>query len=201
VGAQRTGRPCPADRAARRRNQGVASQAARPLAHANQMANAFIAGARISNPKITVKVSFNGSYFDKSLAEDAALVQIESGVDVIYALCLGVMEAVGDKQVKVINNLGGKIKDKSGPVLASVVWDVAPTIDYLIDQVANGTFSSSDIRSFSLATDRGATLTRLDAKFISPELAKKVDDQLQAIQSGGLKFEFSDQQPAKLSSP
>lgn len=50
------------------------------------------------------------SYFDKSLAEDAALVQIESGVDVIYALCLGVMEAVGDKQVKVINNLGGKLR-------------------------------------------------------------------------------------------
>ena len=174
---------------------------ARPLAQANQMANAFIAGAKFSNPKVTVKVSFNGSYFDKSLAEDAALVLIESGVDVIYALCLGVIKAVGDKQVKVITNFGGEIKDKSGPVLASVVWDVAPTIDYLIDQVANGTFSSSDISSFSLATDRGATLTRLDAKFISSELAKKVDNQLQAIQSGGLKFEFSDQQPAKLSSP
>ncbi len=174
---------------------------ARPLLRANQMANAFIAGAKFTNSKITVKVSFNGSYFDKSLAEDAALAQIESGVDVIYALCLGVVDAVGDKQVKVINNLGVEIENKSGPALASVVWDIAPTVDYLIKQVSNSVFSSSDIKSFSLAMDRDATLTKLDTKFVTPELAQKVADQLQALQSGVLKLDFSDQEPPKVTSP
>jgi basic membrane lipoprotein Med (substrate-binding protein (PBP1-ABC) superfamily) len=174
---------------------------ARPLSHANQMANGFIAGAKFANPNITVKVSFNGSYFDKSLAEDAALVQIESGVDVIYALCLGVIDAIGDKQVKVIENLGMEIDSKSDPVLASVVWDIAPTIDYLINQVANGVFSSSEVKSYSLAAGSGSQLTWLDTKIISPALAQMVADQLHAIQNGVLKLDFSNQEPPKVTLP
>jgi basic membrane protein A and related proteins len=174
---------------------------ARPLAQANRMANAFIAGARFVNPNVTVKVSFNGSYFDKSLAEDAALSQIESGVDVIYALCLGVTDAVGDTEVKIISNLGAQIENQSKYVLASVVWNVAPTIDYLIDLVANDSFSLSDIKSFSLSTDSGASITRLDTKIITPDLAKKIADQLTAIQIGALKLETSDKQPADSVSP
>lgn len=174
---------------------------ARPFLHANQMANGFIAGAKFANPNITVKVSFNESYFDKSLAEDAALAQIESGVDVIYALCLGVDDAIGDKQVKVIKNLGIEIESKSDPVLASVVWNIAPTIDYLINQVANGVFSSSEIKSFSQAADSGRRLTRLDTKIISPALAQIVADQLNAIQNGVLKLDFSNQEPPKVTLP
>lgn len=174
---------------------------ARPLSYANQMANAFIAGAKFANPNVKVNVSFNGSYFDRSLAEDATLVQIESGVDVIYALCLGVIDAIGDKQVKVIENLGMEIDSKSDPVLASVVWDIAPTIDYLINQVANGVFSSSEIKSFSLAADSSPQLTWLDTKKISPALAQMVADQLHAIQNGVLKLDFSDQEPPNVTLP
>ena len=174
---------------------------AKPLAQANRMANAFIAGARFVNPNVTVKVSFNGSYFDKSLAQDAALEQIESGVDIIYALCLGVTDAVGDKQVKVINNLGGQTESEQPAALTSVIWNIAPTIDHLIDQVANGIFTLSDIKSFSLSTDRGASLARLDTKFITPDLAKKVDEQLAIIRIGALNLEISDQKPADSISP
>ena len=169
---------------------------AKPIAQANRMANAFIAGAKFINPNITVKVSFNGSYFDKSLAQDAALAQTESGVDVIYALCLGVTNAVRDKQVKVINNLGGQTESEQRAALTSVVWNIAPTIDHLIDQVANGIFTLSEIKSFSLSTDRGASLARLDIKFATPDLAKKVTEQLAIIRSGAFNLEISDQKPA-----
>ncbi len=170
---------------------------AKPLAQTNRMANAFIAGAKFANPKVAVKVSFNGSYFDKSLAEDGAILQIESGVDVIYALCLGVLDAIGDNQVKVIENLSVETENFTRFGLASVVWEIAPTIDYLISQVANGVYSSRDVKSFSLSKDRGSPLTRLDTKFVTPELAKKVADQLQAIQSGVLKIDLNDQLPAE----
>ena len=174
---------------------------ARPLAQANRMANAFIAGARFTNPNVTIKVSFNGSYFDKSLAEDAALAQIESGVDVIYALCLGVNDAVGDTNVKIIKNLGAQTENQGEYVLASVVWNIAPTIDYLISQVASGIFSPSDVKSLSLSTDRGESVTWLDTKTVDSEVVKKVADQLLEIRSGVFKVEISDKQPAKLILP
>ena len=174
---------------------------ARPLAQANRMANAFIAGARFTNPNVTIKVSFNGSYFDKSLAEDAAFAQIESGVDVIYALCLGVSDAVGDTNVKVIKNLGAQTENQGEYVLASVVWNIAPTIDYLISQVASGIFSPSDVKSLSLSTDRGVSVTWLDTKTVDSEVVKKVADQLLEIRSGAFKVEISEKQPAKLILP
>ena len=174
---------------------------ARPLAQANRMANAFIAGARFTNSNVTIKVSFNGSYFDKSLAEDAALAQIESGVDVIYALCLGVSDAVGDTNVKVIKNLGAQTENQGEYVLATVVWNIAPTIDYLISQVASGIFSPSDVKSLSLSTDRGVSVTWLDTKTVDSEVVKKVADQLLEIRSGASKVEISDKQPAKLILP
>ena len=174
---------------------------ARPLAQANRMANAFIAGARFINPNVTVKISFNGSYFDKSLAEDAALSQINSGVDVIYALCLGVTDAVGDTDVKIISNLGAQTESQAKYVLASAVWNIAPTIDHLIDLVASDVFSLSAIKSFSLSTNLGESISRLDTKLITPELVKKVTDQITAIRRGALKLETSDQQPANSISP
>ena len=174
---------------------------ARPLAQANRMANAFIAGARFTNPNVTIKVSFNGSYFDKSLAEDAAFAQIESGVDVIYALCLGVNDAVGDKNVKIIENLGAQTENQGEYVLASVVWNISPTIDYLISQVASGIFSPSDVKSLSLSTDRGESVTWLDTKTVDSEVVKKVADQLLEIRSGAFKVEISEKQPAKLILP
>ena len=174
---------------------------ARPLAQANRMANAFIAGARFINPNVTVKISFNGSYFDKSLAEDAALSQINSGVDVIYALCLGVTDAVGDTNVKIISNLGAQTESQAKYVLASAVWNIAPTIDHLIDLVASDVFSLSAIKSFSLSTNLGESSSRLDTKIITPELGKKVTDQITAIRRGALKLETSDQQPANSISP
>lgn len=174
---------------------------ARPLAQANRMANAFIAGARFMNPNIRIKVSFNGSYFDKSLAEDAALSQIKSGVDVIYALCLGVTDAVGDTDVKIISNLGVQAENQAKYVLASAVWNIAPTIDHLIDLIASDAFSLIDIKSFSLSTNLGTSISRLDTKPITPDLAKEVTDQLTAIRRGALKLEISDQQPANSISP
>jgi len=174
---------------------------AKPLAQTIRLANAFIAGARFANPNVTLEVSFNGSYFDKSLAEDAALAQIKSGVDVIYALCLGVNDAVGDTNIKIISNLGTQTENQTKHVLASVVWNIAPTIDYLISQVGSGIFSSSAIKSFSLSTDRGESLTRLDTKTVDSEVVKKVSDQSIAIRSGAFKVEISDQQPEKLILP
>ena len=64
--------------------------AAMPIPEVNRLANAFYAGAKEVNPKVKCKFSFIGSFFDPPKAKEAALAQIEAGVDVIYAERFGV---------------------------------------------------------------------------------------------------------------
>src|SRR3546814_2493638 len=59
--------------------------AARTIPEVNRLSNAFCAGAKEVNPDTKCRFSFIGSFFDPPKAKEAALAQIEAGVDVIYA--------------------------------------------------------------------------------------------------------------------
>ena len=169
---------------------------ARPLAQANRLANAFIAGAIFSNPDITVKTSFNDSFFDSSIAQESVAEQIVAGVDVIYALCSGVIDAVKNTQVSVVGNVSIQTEKAPNSVLTSLVWDIQPTINHLIDQVVNGTFKVTDI-DYRLSSARSfSSLATLNPRLVSNDLALSVSDQLAAIQSGAFQVVINDQQPA-----
>jgi hypothetical protein len=71
--------------------------AAMPIPEVNRLSNAFYAGAKEVNKDVTCKFSFIGSFFDPPKAKEAALAQIEAGVDVIYAERFGVVEAAVEK--------------------------------------------------------------------------------------------------------
>jgi len=169
---------------------------ARPLVYANRLANAFIAGAISSNPDITVKVSFNDSFFDSSLAQEAAAAQIASGADVIYALCLGVIDAVKETEVLIVGNMSFQSDKAPNSVLTSLVWDVEPTIGHLINQVAKGVFETSDIGYWPSSARSFSSLATLNPSHVSSALALIVSKQLAAIQSGSFQVGTNDQQPA-----
>ena len=169
---------------------------ARPIAQANRLANAFIAGAIFNNPEITIKTSFNDSFFDSSLSQESATEQIASGVDVIYALCSGVIDAVKDTPVSVIGNVSIQTEKAPNSVLTSLLWDIQPTINHLIDQVANGAFKVTDI-DYRLSTARSfSSLATLNPRLVSNDLALSVSDRLAAIQSRIFQVAIDDQQPA-----
>lgn len=64
-----------------------------PVGEVNRLFHAFMNGARSVNPEVRFKVSFIGSWYDPPKAREAALAQIEAGVDVLYAERAGVVEA------------------------------------------------------------------------------------------------------------
>jgi len=169
---------------------------ARPLAQANRLANAFIAGAIFSNPDITVKTSFNDSFFDSSIAQESVAEQIVAGVDVIYALCSGVIDAVKNTQVSVVGNVSIQTEKAPNSVLTSLVWDIQPTINHLIDQVVNGTFKVTDIDYRFSSARSFSSLATLNPRLVSNDLALSVSDRLAAIQSGAFQVVINDQQPA-----
>jgi basic membrane lipoprotein Med (substrate-binding protein (PBP1-ABC) superfamily) len=56
-----------------------------PIPEVNRLMNAFMAGAKETNPKVEFSVSFINSWFDPPKAKEAAFAMIDKGADVLYA--------------------------------------------------------------------------------------------------------------------
>ena len=61
-----------------------------PIPEVNRLMNAFMAGAKETNPKVEFSVSFINSWFDPPKAKEAAFAMIDKGADVMYAERFGV---------------------------------------------------------------------------------------------------------------
>ena len=68
-----------------------------PVPEVNRLVNAFIAGAKKTNPDAKVLVSFINSWFDPAAAKEAALAQVDAGADVLFAERFGVIEVAQEK--------------------------------------------------------------------------------------------------------
>lgn len=106
-----------------------------PVPEVNRLVNAFIAGAKEVNPDVKVLVSFINSWFDPAAAKEAALAQIDNGADVLYAERFGVIEAAQEKSLFAIGNMSDQSSLAPDYVVTSVVWNMGPTVDYVLKQV------------------------------------------------------------------
>ena len=136
----------------------VGTVAAMPIPEVNRLSNAFCAGAKEVNKAAKCKFSFIGSFFDPPKAKEAALAQIEAGVDVIYAERFGVIEAAQEKGVLAIGNMSDQSSLSPETVVTSVVWDMWPTVKQVISLVKAGVFTSQDFGQFSFMGKQGSYL-------------------------------------------
>jgi basic membrane protein A and related proteins len=171
--------------------------AAMPIPEVNRIVNAFIAGAKETNPKAKVMVSFINSFFDPAQAKEAAIAQIDGGADVLFAERFGVIEAAKDKKLWAFGNMSDQNELAPDLVVSSAVWNMDPTINYLITQVKAGTFTAQDLKDFSMMGKGGATLAPfhgLDSK-LPADLVKKVTDKEAAIKSGAFRVDVNEGAP------
>jgi basic membrane protein A len=157
--------------------------AAMPIPEVNRLANAFYAGAKETNPKVKCKFSFIGSFFDPPKAKEAALAQIESGVDVIYAERFGVVEAAKEKGILAFSNMS----DQS-------MW---PTVRYVISLVKAGVFTAQDFGGFSFMAKGGSYLApyhKFDAK-LPAEVKELVEKRKQEILTGTYRVDIDESIP------
>ena len=132
--------------------------AAMPIPEVNRLCNAFCAGAKEVNPYVKCKFSFIGSFFDPPKAKEAAMAQIEAGVDVIYAERFGVVEAAAEKGVLAISNMSDQANLAPDTVITGPVWDMGPTVRYVINLVQAGVFTAQDFGGFSYMSKGGSYL-------------------------------------------
>jgi basic membrane lipoprotein Med (substrate-binding protein (PBP1-ABC) superfamily) len=167
-----------------------------PVPEVNRISNAFIQGAQSVNPDVEAKVSFINSWFDPATAYEAALAQIDAGADVLYAERAGVIEAAVQEGVLAVGNMSDQSADGPEHVVTSVTWNMTPTVEYIIDQVAGGTYTAQDLKDFSMVAKGGAALAPINETLVPAELLETVTAQEADIVSGLFRVDINEATPA-----
>ena len=172
--------------------------AAMPIPEVDRLVNAFIQGAKATNPNIKVLVGFINSFYDPATAKETALAQIDGGADVLYAERDGVIEAAAEKGVYAFGNMADQNSLAPSYVITSAVWDMTPTVEYLINELNSGTYTSQDLKDFSMFAKGGAYLAPFhgnDSK-IPADILKKVQDTEDSIKTGAFRVDINEAEPA-----
>jgi basic membrane lipoprotein Med (substrate-binding protein (PBP1-ABC) superfamily) len=170
-----------------------------PVPEVNRITNAFIAGAQAVNPEVEAKVSFINSWFDPAAAKEAALAQIDAGADVLYAERFGVIEAADENDLVAIGNMSDQGAMAPDNVVTSVTWNMTPTVAYVIDQVAGGTYTAQDLKDFSMVAKGGAALAPINTELVKEvpaELVDAVAAKEAEIKSGIFRVDINESIPA-----
>ncbi len=175
----------------------VGTVAAMDIPEVARLTNAFCTGAKEVNPETKCKVTFIGSFFDPPKAKEAALAQIDGGVDVIYAERFGVIEAAAEKGVLAISNMSDQSALAPETVITGPVWDMWPTIQAAIRQVQAGAYTAADFGTFSFMAKGGAKLAPLhdwESKLPADVLAL-VKEKEAAIMAGDVRVPVNESTP------
>lgn len=163
----------------------------------NRLSNAFCAGAKEVNSAVTCKFSFIGSFFDPPKAKEAAIAQIEAGVDVIYAERFGVIEAAQEKGVLAISNMSDQASLGPDTVITGPIWDMWPTVKHVVALVQAGVFTAQDFGGFSYMGKGGSYLAPyhdFEAK-LPDEVKQMVADRQQEILDGTFRVDLDESAP------
>lgn len=178
-------------------NNTIGAVAAMTIPEVNRLCNAFCAGAKEVNPEVKCKFSFIGSFFDPPKAKEAALAQIDQGVDVIYAERFGVIEAAAEKGIPAIGNMSDQWELDPETVVTSVVWDMWPTVKQIISVVEAGVFTAQDFGQFSYMSKGGSSLAPYHEweDKLSDDVKAMVEERKQEILDGTFRVPIEESAP------
>lgn len=170
-----------------------------PIGEVNRLFHAFMNGARSVDPDFEFKVTFIGSWYDPPKAKEAAIAQIEAGVDIMYAERAGVVDACREKGILAFGNVNDMNKEENGTdvVVTSALWHMESAIDHAIERVKAGTFGAEEYHDWTMMAKGGATLApyyEFDSK-ISADLKEQVASLASDIINGEFTVEIIDEEP------
>lgn len=168
-----------------------------PVPEVNRIVNAFIVGAKEVNPDIKVQVSFINSWFDPPAAKEAALAQVAAGADVLFAERFGVIEAAKENNLLAFGNMSDQNSLAPDTVITGPVWHMEPTVQYIIKQVAGGTYTAQDLKDFSMMAKGGASLAPLHSfeQTLDSELVAFIRQRENEIMNGLFRVPIDENSP------
>ena len=171
--------------------------AAIPIGEVNRLVNAFKAGALKVNPKVKVKISYIGGWFDPPKAKEAAIAKIEAGADLIFAERFGVFEAAKEKGVLAFGNMSDQNAMAPEVVVTGPMWDMYPTIKFCIEMIQKKAWVSMDLGEWSMMAKGGSRLAPFHSfeKTLPADVVKEVRDLEQKILNGTYRVPVDEQKP------
>jgi basic membrane lipoprotein Med (substrate-binding protein (PBP1-ABC) superfamily) len=169
-----------------------------PVPEVNRIVNAFIAGAESVNPEVDVKTTFINSWFDPAAAKEAALAQVDAGADVLFAERFGVIEAAAENGLYAFGNMSDQTELAPENVVSGPVWNMEPTVQYILNQVGGGTYTAQDLKDFSMVAKGGASLAPVNEGVsggIPADLIEQVKAKEAEIISGLFRVDIAEAQP------
>jgi basic membrane lipoprotein Med (substrate-binding protein (PBP1-ABC) superfamily) len=170
-----------------------------PVPEVNRIVNAFIAGAQSVNPKVAVKVSFINTWFDPAKGKQAAQAQIAQNADVLFAERAGVIEAAKEKGLRSIGAMADQKSQGPDSVMTSLLWDMGPTVQAVLDQVRDGKYAGVNLKDYSFLKNGGSSLAELNTAVkggIPADLAAKVAAKQAEIKAGSFITPVDEKTPA-----
>ena len=170
-----------------------------PVPEINRIINAFVQGAQSTNPQVNVKVTFINTFFDPAKAKQAALAQVAQGADVLFAERDGVIEAAKEKNLPVIGMMVDQRELAPGHVVTSLVWNMQPTIEALVEQVSSGTYEAQNLAEYSFMVNGGSSIAEINTDIVvevPEELLAAVEAQQEAILAGEFTTPVDESEPA-----
>ena len=171
---------------------------AMPIPEVNRIVNAFVQGAKDTNPNATVKVSFINSFFDPATAKQAAQAQLSARADVLFAERDGVIAAAKEADVPVIGMMVDQKEEAPHHVVTSLIWHMLPTVEAVVAQ-AKSSPEAVDLGKFSFMKEGGSELAKINTDVVGgvpDELVQKVEDKKAAIMDGSFTTPVDESAPA-----
>ena len=150
--------------------------AAMPIPEVNRIVNAFVLGVGETNADATVNVSFINSFFDPVTAAQAAEAQIAQGADVLFAERAGVIEIADENDLPVIGMMVDQQELAPDNVVTSLVWNMQPTVEALVEQVSDGSYEAQNLAQYSFMINGGSSIAP-----INTDIVVEVPDDLVAL--------------------
>ena len=175
----------------------IGAVAAMAIPEVNRLVNAFHAGAKEVNKDVKCKFSFIDSFFDPPKAKEAALAQIEAGVDAVYAERFGVIEAAHDKGIVAFSNMSDQSAIAPETVVTGPVWDMWPTVNHVVKLIRADVEIAQDFGGYSYMGKGGSYLAPYHAweSKLSPEIKDMVAKRTQEIKDGAFRVDVDEAVP------
>ncbi|MBK8026838.1 MAG: BMP family protein [Chloroflexi bacterium] len=174
-----------------------------PVPEVNRIVNAFMQGVSETNPEATVLVTFINSWFDPAAAQEAALAQVDAGADLLFAERFGPIDVAAEAGLLAFGNMSDQNELAPETVVTGPVWDMGPTVDFVINQVAAGSYTGLDLKDFSMMAYGGASLAPLHGfeETLDAALVEQVTARQQEIVDGLFRVNIDEDTPAGATVP
>jgi len=110
-----------------------------------------------------------------------------------------VIEAAKQKNIVAFGNMSDQKSIAPRNVVSSAVWNMNPTVQYVLRQVRAGSYTGVDLKDFSMMAQGGASLAPINRSVIKggvpARLVTKVKGLQAKIKSGNLRVDINEAQP------